>query len=185
MSSKSMLGSSLSNSSSIRKSRPSCSRKEKLLSTNTSAPSGVSMAANRFACFRAMVQPGAPATLAIGALGFKVLSAAIESVQGCVKLLGFSLSSIGWRRGLGRGGAFLPVSPLLGPLPTRSSRGEDGALDAALGSCGSRARPARQGGGDFELLRQVAYEWNNSFIRLSNTGTAVHGSSAASYSSAT
>src|SRR6266571_6337340 len=37
-----------------------------------------------------------------------------------------ALSSIRWRRGLGRGGAFLLVSPLLGPLPTRSSRGEDG-----------------------------------------------------------
>src|SRR5712692_7751128 len=35
--------------------------------------------------------------------------------QGCIKLLDFSLSSIGWRRGLGRGGAFLLVSPLLGP----------------------------------------------------------------------
>src|SRR6266581_7467768 len=46
--------------------------------------------------------------------------------QGGIKLLDFSLSSIGWRRGLGRGGAFLLVSPLLGPLPTRSSRGEDG-----------------------------------------------------------
>src|SRR5712692_6421603 len=33
---------------------------------------------------------------------------------------------------VGRGGAFLLVSPLLGPLPTRSSRGEDGELDAAL-----------------------------------------------------
>src|SRR6267378_875243 len=47
------------------------------------------------------------------------------------KLLDCSLSSIGWRRGVGRGGAFLLVSPLLGPLPTRSSRGEDGELDAA------------------------------------------------------
>jgi len=51
--------------------------------------------------------------------------------QRCIKLLDFSLSSIGWRRGLGRGGAFLLVSPLLGPLPARSSRGEDGELDAA------------------------------------------------------
>src|SRR6266481_435936 len=49
-----------------------------------------------------------------------------------MKLLDFSLSSIGWRRGLGRGGAFLLVSPLLGPLPARSSRGEDGEHDAAL-----------------------------------------------------
>src|SRR5712692_5336794 len=32
----------------------------------------------------------------------------------------------------GRGGAFLLVSPLLGPLPTRASRGEDGGLDAAM-----------------------------------------------------
>src|SRR5713101_151358 len=52
--------------------------------------------------------------------------------QGRIKLLDFSLSSIGWRRGLGRGGAFSLVSPLLGPLPARSSRGEDGELDAAL-----------------------------------------------------
>src|SRR5438309_7314846 len=56
-----------------------------------------------------------------------------QKLQGCIKLLDFSLSSIGWRRGLGRGGAFLFVSPLLGPLPTRSSRGEDGELAAALG----------------------------------------------------
>ena len=54
--------------------------------------------------------------------------------KGCIKHLDFSLSSIGWRRGLGRGGAFLLVSPLLGPLPTRSSQGEDGELDATLGA---------------------------------------------------
>src|SRR6266849_2324971 len=35
------------------------------------------------------------------------------TVHGCIKLLGFSLSSIGWRRGPGKGGAFLLVSPLL------------------------------------------------------------------------
>ena len=57
-----------------------------------------------------------------------------SSSQGCIKLLDFSLSSIGWRRGLGRGGAFLLVSPLLVPLPTRSSQGEDAELDAALGA---------------------------------------------------
>ena len=33
---------------------------------------------------------------------------------------------------VGRGGAFLFASPLLGPLPARSSQGEDGELDAAL-----------------------------------------------------
>ena len=55
-----------------------------------------------------------------------------ENLQACIKLLDSSLSSIGWRRGQGRGGAFLLVSPLLGPLPARSSRGEDGELDAAL-----------------------------------------------------
>src|SRR5437899_1099718 len=38
--------------------------------------------------------------------------------QGCVKLLDFSLSSFGWRRGQGRGGAFLLASPLLGPPPS-------------------------------------------------------------------
>src|SRR6266852_5000338 len=59
--------------------------------------------------------------------------------QGCIKLLDFSLSSVGWRRGLGRGGGFLLVAPLLGPLPTRSSRGEDGELDAAL-----RRQPAER-----------------------------------------
>src|SRR5687767_8546475 len=59
--------------------------------------------------------------------------------QGCIKLLDFSLSSIGWRRGLGRGGAFLLVSPLLGPLPARSSRGEDGELDAALPGAGAES----------------------------------------------
>jgi hypothetical protein len=42
------------------------------------------------------------------------------------------MSSIGWRRGMGRGGAFLLISPLLGPLPTRSSQGEDAEFDAAL-----------------------------------------------------
>ncbi len=40
--------------------------------------------------------------------------------------------------GLGRGGAFFLVSPLLGPLPTRSSRGEDGEPDAALPPTPSR-----------------------------------------------
>src|SRR5216684_6790556 len=63
-----------------------------------------------------------------------------RSGQGGIKLLDFSLSSIGWRRGLGRGGAFLLVSPLLGPLPTRSSRGEDGEPDAALEGA-ARATP--------------------------------------------
>ena len=58
------------------------------------------------------------------------------SYQGCIKLLDFSLSSIGWRRGLGRGGSSLLVSPLLSPLPARSSQGEDGELDAALPSYG-------------------------------------------------
>src|SRR2546427_4635021 len=64
-----------------------------------------------------------------------------ERMEGCIKLLDFSLSSIGWRRGLGRGGSFLLVSPLLGPLPTRSSRGEDGELDAALTSGVSHSLP--------------------------------------------
>ena len=62
--------------------------------------------------------------------------------QGCVKLLDFSLASIGWGSGLGRGGAFLLVSPLLGPLPTRCSRGEDGELDAALGTPGPQTAVA-------------------------------------------
>jgi hypothetical protein len=61
--------------------------------------------------------------------------------QGRIKLLDFSLSSIRWRRGLRRGGVFLLVSPLLGPLPTRSSRGEDGEHDAALCPPCSRVLP--------------------------------------------
>src|SRR5207245_7595706 len=69
-----------------------------------------------------------PSSLLPALCGFR----AFPISQGCIKLLDFSLSSIGWRRGLGRGGAFLLVSPLLGPLPTRFSRGVDGALDAAL-----------------------------------------------------
>jgi hypothetical protein len=40
----------------------------------------------------------------------------------------------GWG-GLARGGAFLLKSPLPGPLPARSSQGEDGELDAALQHC--------------------------------------------------
>src|SRR5713101_6023387 len=67
-----------------------------------------------------------------------------------MKLLDFSLASIGWRRGLGRGGAFLLVSPLLGPLPTRSSRGEDGELDFSLSSFGWRRGLGR--GGAFLLV---------------------------------
>jgi hypothetical protein len=55
-----------------------------------------------------------------------------EFRQGCIKLPDFSLFSIGWRRGLGRGGAFLLVSPLLSPLPARASQGEEAELDAAL-----------------------------------------------------
>src|SRR5258708_32424610 len=74
-------------------------------------------ARNRASRFLLLDQAGTPAWL---------------TVQGCIKLLDFSLSSIGWRRGLGRGGAFSLVAPLLGPLPTRSSRGEVGELDAAL-----------------------------------------------------
>ena len=35
-----------------------------------------------------------------------------------------SLSSIGWRRGPGRGGTHCNSTPLPGPLPARSSRGE-------------------------------------------------------------
>src|SRR5712692_10359584 len=78
------------------------------------------------------------------------LPAARSSGQGCIKLRDFSLSSIGWRRGLGRGGAFLLVSPLLGPLPTRSSRGEDGELDFSLSSIGWRRGLGR--GGAFLLV---------------------------------
>ena len=42
---------------------------------------------------------------------------------GCIKLLDFSLCSIGWRRGVGRGGAFLLVSPLVGPHLFLAGRG--------------------------------------------------------------
>src|SRR5258708_11868011 len=61
---------------------------------------------------------------------FKAQSSRRLPAQGCIKLLDFSLSFIGWRRGQGRGGAFLLAAPLLGPLPAPSSRGEDGELDA-------------------------------------------------------
>src|SRR5438034_700065 len=43
---------------------------------------------------------------------------------------GYSLSSIGWRRGPGRGGTFGEDTPLLGPLPTPASRGEEGSKPA-------------------------------------------------------
>src|SRR5713226_8514947 len=76
--------------------------------------------------------------------------------QGCIKLLDFSLSSIGWRRGLGRGGAFLLVSPLLGPLPTRSSRGEDGELDAALSYCFPKATSLAAAGARVQSLAHDA-----------------------------
>src|SRR6266581_7682928 len=36
-----------------------------------------------------------------------------------------SLSFIGWRRGQGRGGTFCEDAPLLSPLPTPASRGEE------------------------------------------------------------
>jgi len=36
-----------------------------------------------------------------------------------------SLSSIEWRRGPERGGTFIQDAPLLGPLPTPASRGEE------------------------------------------------------------
>src|SRR5437667_6219961 len=36
-----------------------------------------------------------------------------------------SLSSMGWRRGPGRGGTLCEAAPLLGPLPTPASRGEE------------------------------------------------------------
>src|SRR5712664_2169639 len=65
---------------------------------------------------------------------------------------------MGWRRGLGRGGAFLFVAPLLGPLPTRSSRGEDGELDAALARRPDWFNPAGQ-------LRTFHPKRLNSFVR--------------------
>src|SRR5260370_6711057 len=43
--------------------------------------------------------------------------------QGFIKLLDLSLSSIGWRRGLGRGGAFLLVSPQSSPHSFLAGRG--------------------------------------------------------------
>ena len=86
----------------------------------------------------------------------------LAATQGCIKLFDFSLSSIGGRRGPGRGGPSLLDSPphepigradlqvcptnrfvgamreeglgnsLLGPLPARASQGEEAELDAAL-----------------------------------------------------
>jgi len=55
-----------------------------------------------------------------------------NSGRSAIKLLDFSLSSIGWRKGLARGGAFLFVSPLLGPLPARSFAGRGWWADAAV-----------------------------------------------------
>src|SRR5207245_692388 len=84
---------------------------------------------------KSRVTPRCGGGVSLARWGLKDEKAALRAAtagRGCIKLLEFSLSSIGWRRGLGRGGAFLLVSPLLGPLPTRSSRGEDGELDAAL-----------------------------------------------------
>jgi hypothetical protein len=48
----------------------------------------------------------------------------LGGTPGCIKLRDFSLSSIGWRRGLGRGGAFLwfPLSLVLSPLVPRRER---------------------------------------------------------------
>src|SRR6266852_1438221 len=43
--------------------------------------------------------------------------------QGCIKLLEFSLSSIRWRRGQGRGGAFLFPSPRSSPHSFVAGRG--------------------------------------------------------------
>ena len=67
-----------------------------------------------------------------GASSARSMHFARTQTQGCIKLAVFSLSSIGWWRGLGRGGPFLLVAPLLSPLPTRASRGEEEELDAAL-----------------------------------------------------
>jgi len=59
-------------------------------------------------------------------------------VQGCIKLLGFSFSSIGWGRGLGRGGAFLLVSPpRSSPLVPRGER-----MESLMQPC-RRVRPRR------------------------------------------
>ena len=43
--------------------------------------------------------------------------------QGCKQRN--SLSSIGWRRGQGRGGKLCEDSPLLSPVPAPASRGEE------------------------------------------------------------
>ena len=75
-------------------------------------------------------------------------------------VLVFSLSSIGWRRGPGRGGALVrmavgSIAPLPGPLPTRSSRGE------GVGASGLRtvSRCTRRGqacGKNFPLSAIIA-----------------------------
>src|SRR5258708_32527324 len=73
---------------------------------------------------------------------FKAQSSRRLPAQGCIKLLDFSLSFIGWRRGQGGGGAFLLAAPLLGPLPPRSRRGGEGELDAAPPPPPAGPRPA-------------------------------------------
>jgi hypothetical protein len=51
-----------------------------------------------------------------------------DQTQGCIKLRDFSLSSIGWRRGLGRGWGeearsyWFPLSSVLSPLVPRRER---------------------------------------------------------------
>ena len=50
-----------------------------------------------------------------------------QSSQDCIKLSDFSLSSIGWRRGLGRGGPCLLSFPLLSPPPLVPRRERMGA----------------------------------------------------------
>src|SRR6266568_5183999 len=77
---------------------------------------------------------------AIGLGGTEGLTGVLGDRAKSVLLLGRAPTD--WKAGCGRsarqawegGGAFLLVSPLLGPLPARASRGEDEELDAALTS---------------------------------------------------
>ncbi len=73
---------------------------------------------------------------------------------------------------MGRGGAFLLVSPLLGPLPTRSSRGEDGELDAATARTNLDFGRARWMRGNAERMTRTAKCLNDrntfSFVSVMN-----------------
>jgi prepilin-type N-terminal cleavage/methylation domain-containing protein len=68
----------------------------------------------------------------------------------------FSLSSIEWRRGAGRGGRFARIAPLPGPVPVRSSQREEKTLRIAPVLFQSCTCPRRAGFTLIELLVVIA-----------------------------